>query len=97
MITFQEVVNKFKNRKDTSTSFLSLEEAEFIIKNLTETSKKYILFKKREMLEENNGKKISNYKAWRDSLLGEVCGIELNDPQIRSCHKMCPAGEVGKR
>ena len=99
MITFEICVKRFKDRKDIKTSFLSKEEAKYLLNNLTPTSKKYILMKREDIEKEYGGKsKIPTelYKAWRDALIAEVCGIELNDPQIRLFHKMCPAEKIGR-
>jgi len=75
------------------TPFLSDAEAKFLLQNLTKTSREYIKLKKGEV-EQDRIMSPSEYKLFRDSIIAEVCAIELQDPRIRIHHGLKPANEV---
>lgn len=92
-IRFSVVAARFKNSKDLNKKILSDGEALYIVKNMTPTSKKYFKLKKDEFDAEHANMTVSPeaYRIFRDQVLGEICTIEFNDPNIRKTHKMFPA------
>jgi hypothetical protein len=92
-IRFSTVAARFKNNKDTNGKILSDGEALYIVKNMTPTSKKYFKLKKDEFDAEHVNMVVSpeTYRIFRDQVLGEICTIEVSDPNIRKTHKMSPA------
>jgi hypothetical protein len=92
-IKFSEVVAKFENpNRDRKKPFLTDGQALYLIRNLSDTSKRYIKMKKKQ-IEEELGRILNSdeYRVFRDGIFAEVCKIELADPNIRKSHELPPA------
>jgi len=92
-ILFREAVAKFLDKKGKVLEpFLSDLEAKSLLKRLSPTSLQYIKLRKKEV-EAEFDKPLSAeaYRVFRDSIIAEVCNIELNDPKIRKAHGLEPA------